>query len=273
MGIDTITKKAATATDTPLISLVERDTDPNTGVKIYYLIQKSDSFIVYLDKSGEICWSTTEDQNYPTDYGMVIQQMKMLENLSHNLFLPKQRKKFNVLLGEAFARALDDSDSTNALIMFGQIEASIKQYGKQRLRTQYVLGSILTTVACIVAFCLSWFFRDDIIERIGPGAFTIMISSLCGGIGAFVSSFWRTIKFDGDITIPVAVYRLDGFLRIFYGCIAGLIMTIAIRSNMVLGLVNDSAELTLSLSCFFATMAGASESVIPSVIKKIEDKI
>src|SRR5688500_14291562 len=128
MNTDIATTAQTASIQKPLTTLVEGDVDPNIGIKIRYLIQKSDSFIIYLDRHDEICWSTSEDQEFPDDYGMVIQRMKMLENLADNLFMRKTKRKFAVLLGEGFARVLDDQDSSNALQMFDNIERSIKQF-------------------------------------------------------------------------------------------------------------------------------------------------
>jgi len=48
---------------------------------------------------------------------------------------------------------------------------------------------------------------------------------------------------------------------------------LGIKSNILLGLINDIDEKTLLIVCFFSTIAGASEKFIPSIIKKVEEKV
>ena len=256
-----------------LIDLVPGDIDPICGGQIKYLILKEAHFIVYVDSAGDLNWSTSKYTGFPSDFGTVINKAKMLEHLVDRLFPKINRIQFKCLIGEGIARLLDDKSTTNASSMLQETESNIKEEGRHILKTRYIIGSISTTIAIIIVFVFLWLVRDYLQLYFGVTSLTIIMASLCGGIGAFISSFFRSLNFTADVRISKYVYTLDGFLRIFYGTIAGLVITLAIKSNTIMGFIVEEQSVSMSLLCFFSTMAGASESLVPSIIKKIEEKI
>jgi hypothetical protein len=254
--------------------LVEGDKDPITDTTIKSLVLKGEGFIVYLDDEHGICWSTDEDySDFADDFGLVSNHVTTLEGITTKLFKGDELKNFNYLLAQGFARVLDDKDSTNANKMLEGVEKTIHENGRQLLKMSYITASFMTTICVGLFITLTWIFRLEVLEIIGQSALEVLLAVFCGGIGAFISSFIRSLNFDGDVRVPRNTYRLDGFLRIFYGLIAGFVMSLAIKSNVVLGLINDLDQKSLAVVCFFSTIAGASESLIPSIIKKVEEKV
>lgn len=219
-----------------LIDLVPGDIDPICGGQIKYLILKEAHFIVYVDSAGDLNWSTSKYTGFPSDFGTVINKAKMLEHLVDRLFPKINRIQFKYLIGEGIARLLDDKCTKNASAMLQETESNIKEEGRHILKIRYILGSISTTIAIIILFLLLWFTRNYLHIYFGVTSLTIIMVSLFGGIGAFISSFFRSLNFSGDVRISKHVYILDGFLRIFYGTIAGLVITLAIKSNVIMAL-------------------------------------
>lgn len=197
----------------------------------------------------------------------------MLEHLAEKIFRKKDTTKFKYLIGEGLARVLDDKDTAVAMVALNDAEVQLKAEAKHILKTYYIAASIITTIIIIYMFFTIWVNRASLAYGFSSHAQHVVLASLCGGIGAFVSSFFRSMNFEGDVTIPNWVYSLDGFLRIFYGVIAGLIVILAIKSNLLLGIVNDQTNPSFEVLMFIAIIAGASESFIPSIIKKIEEKL
>lgn len=256
-----------------LLDLTPGQRDYISGYIVKELILKSSDFIVYLDDKNNLIWSTEGYEDFPKDFGIVTSKVTMLEHLAEKIFWKKDTTKFKYLIGEGMARVLDDRSTERAMLMLNDVEARLKAEAKHILKTYYIVGSIVTTCLAIFTFLFFWINSSYITYAFSWKAQTVILAALCGGIGAFVSSFFRSVNFEGDITIPNWVYSLDGFLRIFYGIVAGLIITLAIKSNLILGVVNDQTSATIELLFFFGLIAGASESLIPSLIKKIENKI
>jgi hypothetical protein len=257
-----------------LIELVEGDEDPMCGGPIKTLVMKGEGFIVYLSTEHGICWSTDEDyEDFSEKFGLISNRVKTLENLGSKFFKGEELKNFNYLLAQGFARVLDDKSNDNADQILNEVEKSLEEQGKQSLKTNYIIASFVSTLIIGFLIILTWIFRNEVTLIIDRSAFEILMASYCGGIGAFISSFIRALNFHSDIRVLKTTYILDGFLRIFYGLVAGFLISLGIKSNILLGLINDIDEKTLLIICFFSTIAGASEKFIPSIIKKVEDKV
>jgi len=65
--------------------------------------------------------------------------------------------------------------------------------------------------------------------------------------------------------------RIIDYSRYNNSCIGGLVVAIAIKSNLVFGFLNN-IDKTIYVSAFIGICAGASEAIIPSLIKQLEAK-
>jgi len=190
-----------------LIDLVEGDEDPICGGPIKTLVMKGEGFIVYLSIDHGICWSTDEDYgDFSENFGLISNRVKTLENLGNKFFKDEELKNFNYLLAQGFARVLDDKNNDNADQILNEVEKSLEEQGRQLLKTNYIISSFVSTLIIGVLIILSWIFRDEITLIIDRNAFEILMASFCGGIGAFISSFIRTLNFQGDIRVPKTTY-------------------------------------------------------------------
>jgi len=257
-----------------LVDLKVGDPDPTGAGKISTIVFQAEGVLVYLDQDFGISWVTEEEfTEFAADFGDVSNRVLMLETLTNNLYKKKKLKDTNYLLAQGLARVLDDRDSSNAMEILDVFEKSLEEQGRQLLKIEFIIASFLTTIFVIIILGVLWFVRNPLQYILGPGAFELVIASLCGGIGAFVSTFIRSLNFTGDIRVSSKIYSFDGAMRIFFGIIAGFVMALAIKSNVFLGIVNDVGGISFAVICFLSTIACASESLVPSIVKKVEDKI
>ena len=63
-----------------------------------------------------------------------------------------------------------------------------------------------------------------------------------------------------------------GILRILYGLRAGVIISLAIKSNFAFGFIRD-ADKNCFIEIFVGIIGGAGEVILPNIIRKIEDKV
>ena len=254
--------------------MVVGDPEPSGGGKINTIVFQGDGSLVYLTDDYGISWMTEEHySDFPDDFGLVNNKVLFLEGITNNLYSGRKLRSTNYLLAQGLARILDDKHSRNANQILVEFEKSLEEQGRQLLKIEFVVSSFFTTFFLLVILSLSWIFRFNIELMLGKDAFDVLIAAYCGGIGAFVSSFIRSLNFTADIRVPKLVYSLDGALRIFYGVIAGFIISLAVKSNVLFGVVNDLKGISMVLICFLATIAGASEYLVPSIIKKVEQKV
>lgn len=253
------------------IKLVEGDKDPVLGVTIKEVVFKDTNFIVYLGSKDDIYWSTLGYEKFSDDFGLVMNKVRELELLNESIFKGKELNRYNYFVAEGVARLLDDHNSTNAMKILDEARREITVQGKNKNRITYILSSIIFTLVIALFIFLLFTFRHFIIESLNQNAYEILISSLFGGIGAFISAFFRSNTYEPDIFLRKRIHILDGLLRNFYGCIAGLLIVLGIKSNLIFGFLNntDKSLIVISFLCF---IGGASESLIPSLINQVEGK-
>jgi len=252
--------------DTNNISL--NNLDPRTLKPIIEVVSQSDEFIVTIDNSLSVNWMANEGyKGYAKDFSAVTLKVQLLSAQIDQLFANKaNRYKYKKIIAEALALALDEKESYKALTLLKEVESRIHEHGKERVRVAYIFYASLTT--CLITILIGifvhyknrgWLFGGNI------GLYQICIATLMGGIGAFISTFFRFRNYEGNITSGLSAHRLDGFLRILYGCIAALILGLAIYSNTILGFLNTAANQWVIY--FLTAIAGISEFLVPNIIR------
>lgn len=248
------------------------DTDTILGKVIKEVILTSNTFVVYLDINNTIQWSTSSHTKWGENFGKIQNQVSYWESLCNKLFKPKDAYDCKTLLAEAYARMLDEGDDKSAQEIIDQTVDRIKKQGREILRQQYILSSLITSGLIVIIIILTALNKSHLIKYISYDAYRIFLTGLFGGIGAFISTMLRAKNYEAEITLDKNVHRLDGFLRIIYGLIAGVVISLAIKSNIVLGFIKD-ADKNNFIEIFIGMIGGASEIILPSIIKKVEDKI
>jgi hypothetical protein len=251
------------------------DPDDQSGSKIKSIIFQNDAFIVFITDELKINWWGSPDFNYPKDFGFITNKVYMLNDLIDKTFVHKKRRlEYKELVGEAIARAVDEKDSKSALVLLNETEIRLKSHCKERTRMAYILWAFKTACLLIILLFLSLLAKDNILKLLNNShnSYLILNASLLGGVGAFISSFFRFKNYEGAIDSGLAIHRLDGFLRIFYGGVAGLVVALAIKANLLFGFINNSETYSFYIILFLSMVGGASESFVPHIIKNIEDK-
>lgn len=245
--------------------------DPCTLNNVKEVVMQSESFIVTIDDQLSINWKANPTYtDYARDFSSVTSRVQLLSMQINSLFTNKNdRYKYIRIVAEALGLVLSEKRSGNALALLKEAEYRITAHGKERARMAYVYYSFFTALAVGVLLCLTvqykntnWLFGGDV------NRYQIAIATFLGGIGAFVSTFVRFRNYEASTSSGLSIHRLDGFLRVLYGCIAALIFTLAIYSNTILGFLNSAAIAQPWVIYFFATMAGATEFLVPNLIKK-----
>ena len=250
--------------------ILPRYPDPSTLNTIIEIVLQSDKFIVTIDDALSINWMTNNKYTeYARDFSSVTSKVQLLSMQVNSLFTGRANKyKYKRIIAEALALVLDEKKSANALALLKEVEYRITEQGKERTRMAYIYYAFFTTLLIGVLLGITvqyknmnWLFGGDV------SRYQISIATFLGGIGAFLSAFIRFRNYEGSTNSGLSMHRLDGFLRVLYGCIAGLIFTLAIYSNTILGFLNTAAANQPWVIYFFATMAGASEFLVPGLIK------
>ncbi len=247
------------------------DVIPVLNKKIETIILIASHFIVFLDDNHAIEWITEKEYtSYAPDFGHVVNKVRRLETINESLFTGEKLKKYNSLVAEGIARLLDDHSSKDALEILDEADKQIINQGVQKHRINYIISSaVCSTLVAIVIYFLFTCKSDLILTNT---AHSILTASLFGGIGAFISAYFRSQNYTPDVSIKTSIHVLDGSLRIFYGIIAGTMISLGIKGNVIFGFLNDGTDKSMIVMAFFCLVAGASEFLVPNLIKQVEGK-
>lgn len=237
--------------------------------KIKEIIFRSNDAIVYLDEFDVIQWSTIGD--LLPQMGGIINEVSYWETICNKIFDKKDSFDYKCLLAEAYARILDEKNLDDAKEVISMAKSRIEKQGKEILKQNYIISSLILTILTIVLLITFVLLKPYLSEIIDQDKYEIIISSFFGGIGAFLFTIKGLKEYKADVVISKNIHRVDGILRVFYGLIAGAIIAICIKSNLFLGFVQD-IDKSIYVYAFLGVVAGASEVLIPNLIKQIEQK-
>ncbi|HVS97218.1 MAG TPA: hypothetical protein VHE54_12075 [Puia sp.] len=254
----------------PLNEIAAGDIDDTTGETIVYVVYSTADFIVTIDKKLSLNWETADGfDGFPADFGEVLSNVELADELVDSIFKDdRTRLAFKKMLGSVIARLLDDRDSKYACKKLAIVEERIRALGNERIRMHYIFASLFTVVAIVLAFLLVRIFKLD--QSMPWDNLLIVWSVMLGGVGAFITTFARFQNYTGKLEAGLSIHWLDGFLRIFYGLVAGLIVFYAVKANVLVGFSNDSKASQPWLFYFLAIVAGASEVLVPNLIRQTE---
>ena len=247
--------------------------DPlNKLIKI--LMVNNGDYIVFLDEELYVhrYYNTVyKESHLAEDYSEVVVRQSNLESISQLLLKKSQLEVFRRLLGESIARLLQDSDSKSANVMLDKAEVFLTERSRERARMWYLSASVTATTIMLTGGLLLWANRQGVAAglKLGDSAIDVMLGAAAGSLGALISILQRSDELETDVSAGRSVHYFEGAVRILVGVMAGLIFALAIKSNILLGAVNKS-EQALAILLIISIIAGASERLLPNLIKQIE---
>jgi hypothetical protein len=248
------------------------DCDPCSEKIILEIIVQADKYIVTIDEEHRINYTTRIDYTWAANAGFVLNEVSLLEHLTNKVIPEVDRFSYKMMIAEGLARLVDDGRADAANEILKSVRSNVEAIGKENLRISYMLSSLVCTLISASILFGCWLLRGYLKEFLGELVYYGLLCSLAGGIGAFLSAFFRSKNYNANIDLSTSSHMLDGSLRIFYGTIAGLIIYLAIKGNALLGFMNGYT-VSHTLIFFLCLVSGASELIIPSIIKQTETRL
>jgi len=252
---------------------IEGDYEASLGKRIKTLIVASESFIVYLDQENSVQWSYNNNyeggNSFLEKFGIIVNKIGLLEELSKGKFKKSEEMDaFRRLLGESLGRLLDEKNDKNALIILDSAEQLLNSYSRQTL---IKFASISALIILILEIFL-WLNHKNLWNLLNwlDGLYYPIFFSLSGGIGGFIFLMIRSKKLEIEPSLDEYLYKWEGVLRVIYGIISAFIVYLGIKTKLIFGNIDQNSIHLILLICL---LSGASEKIIPSIIKKIEDKL
>ncbi len=250
---------------------VTGDNDPTTGKQIIYICYQTDMFMVSIDSDINLNWSAKKEIIYAVDFGEISSQVGLTESTVDRIFPEKENRiAYKKILGDVIGNLLDEGKSPTAKKILDEVNVRVFEHGKERVRMAYISYAVGSVVIIGILVILTVIYREALLKCMNQvDIFRICVCTLLGGVGAFISTFSRFQNYNGRIIAGLPIHRLDGFLRVFYGLIAGIFISLAIKGKVIAGFADINGGQPWILY-FFAMIAGASEALIPNLIKQSE---
>lgn len=239
----------------------EGDVFPPLNKKIHILQGVVKDWIVFLDDKFRVHhWYRDEP---PEDYGAVALRVEQLDTTSFLLVDAIQLEAFRRLLAESIARVLDDGHGHNASICLQAADNFLQARTRERARIWYLSATLCTAAFACIAGLLFWKYSAH------GFAAQLVAAAAMGAFGALVSVLLRSDDLKTDFLAGRRVHYFEGSVRILVGATAGFVFALSIKADLVLGMINRS-ENPLVILLVFSFVAGASERLLPSLIRQIE---
>ena len=250
---------------------IEGDYEASLGKKIKTLISAEESYIIYLDEEDYVEWAYNEKfelaDTFQDKFASVLNRIGYLEEISDGVLEDGLKSAFRRLLGESLARLLAEKSEKEALDILGTAEQLLNSKNRQTL----ILSALISATVVTILEVLLWivYHTIDLAEWL-KNSIPVVICSLGGGIGGFIFLMIRSKTLEIEPAFRISSYRTEGMLRIVYGIVGGLVIYFAINVKLVFGNIeNPEFSMMTFLLCI---IGGASEKIIPGLIKKIESK-
>lgn len=177
------------------------------------------------------------------------------------------RLHFKRLVGEAIARSFKH-DYSAARRMLDAARDYIVARSQKTSRLWYLSAAFVMTAPLIVAGLALWLWRDAIERTLGAGFLWTALSAVAGGMGALLSVIARTGKLKFDCSSGRQLHYLEGASRVWAGALSGIIVALAIRTEMFLALL-ARGDKTHAVMIVAALAAGAVERLATSIISTV----
>lgn len=235
------------------------------------IIGRNKDYMIYIDENNNILWSSNNNVNIFDGFGYIRNQVTNLEIIVNRLFKGKEAFEFKVILGCVLNRIVCDNKKDEVEDALDSAKKMILKQGHEVLKQSYIYTTVISTLIVILSIVTLLLLKNFTIGILGNSNYEILIVSLFGGIGSFIFTNIRLSKYKTDININKRTHILDGFLRIFFGVISGLFVILGIKANLIFGFI-DNYDTRFFSEAFVCIVAGASDILIPNIIKQVENK-
>jgi hypothetical protein len=254
--------------------LCEGEFDPSLKKTIRTLIGAGPDYIVYLDQDLFVEWAlhTSRRSVLPPEFGAILNEVSHLETVSIPLLGTHHMEPFRRLLGEAVARLIADSDSPSSRVILEKAAEYLRSRSLEQARMWYLTGSGVVTAVAMGLLIVLWSMSARVLASLGPDGLDVLLATCFGAIGAFVSILQRSPQITMDPAAGASVHYVESGARVLTGMLGALMLALAVKANIILG-ATKSIDHSLALLLLLAVAAGASERIVPSLIREVEGMV
>lgn len=191
---------------------------------------------------------------------IISKELARIEIIIHN----RDYKFVNTQLVYAISTAAD-GNFTEATEILNKLEVKIYTAKKNSSIMHYIAGCLSILLINLIIYILTEFSN---LESIGNFILVLNMSFL-GSLGGFLSIIRRIKKIEIDVDTGFWLNFFNGASRILISIICSIFIYYLVKSNIILGILNDIDNNDYALYVF-AIISGFSENFVPNIFDKIE---
>ena len=239
---------------------------------IKFLIHAAADYIVFIDTDNDLDWETTPqyDKAGPKNlskHNAILNDAELLETTPCSGLELNTKLDFKRLIGQALCRSFEH-DYVCATKMMENASRFILTRNQETSRYWYLTSSFVMTAPFIIVGLALWLGRNAAGQALGLDMLWLIFSAIAGAMGALLSVIARTGKLRFDCSSGRKLHYLEGTSRIWAGALSGIVVALALRSEMFLAPLARGQKLH-SVMMIAAFAAGAVERLATSIISTV----
>jgi hypothetical protein len=176
---------------------------------------------------------------------------------------------YKTLLGEAIVLTFSDQYEA-ATRMLESARTYIQARNEETSRRWYLASTASAALVAVMTALLVWVFRVQVTRILDSTGFWLILCSLSGALGTMLSVIQRSGKLNFDACAGKVLHWFEGVSRVAAGSISAVIVTMAVRSDIVLGAFAKGGHMNL-ICLLAAIVAGTGERFAGSIISKFDE--
>jgi hypothetical protein len=266
--MDPTTPDPATVTQ-----LSEGDFDPGLKKRVRVLIQRRPDYIVYLDDDFCVQWKlpTRNVASVSPHAHDILNDVGLIETLSEPLQGTPHLGPARRLLGEAVARLLSGGTDceTAARRLLRDAQVYLQDRMAEMARIWFLSAAGVFAGLSLIVMLVLWLNRVFLTQVFNALIVDAAFGAGLGALGAFMSLLTRSSQIRVAAGAGRRIHYVEALSRVTAGAVGAVIVALAVKANLLLGLVND-ARGDSTLLYFLCLVSGASERLVPGLIARVE---
>lgn len=245
----------------------------------HIIIRRTRDYCVCITKDHRIDWQTSDEYDRKEEAGNpeikrirsgLMAEITVEELRPADGFSPAVLIRQKTLLGEATVLCIE-GDFDGAKKTIESAKAFLQSRGDEMSRHWYLEASAAATIPFIGAAAALWLGRICAMNHLGTTAYWLLLAACGGALGALFSVIARSGELRFELGASKELHKLEGVSRIVAGAISGLVVAMAVRSDLVFGAFARGVHMPL-VSMLAAIAAGTGERLATSIIARFDEK-
>ena len=246
--------------ENPINYFVLKPGDKFQGKTIKEIYAASDNFIFYRQIWKKSLSFELNGIN-PKNYNSISSHLTEIEGLLNKT---GNRKKYNYQISQAYIQCFDEFEE-NAILILEKLKIQINRDIVQGSKIYYLFFSIIfLLVNTSISLAL---FYTQIDFNTGPFREYFTVATF-GSYGGFLSILYKINKLNFEDENDNKLLFFLSLSRCFISMLSSVIIFILIKSNMLLGVLNEVNNIYVFY--MFSVVAGFSETFVPDLLSKME---